>query len=405
MIDQLTRPDESALVPGAVANELDSTALLERARALGSHVWACRDQIERDRRLPAALVSALAEADLFRLLTPRALGGLEVDPLTVFRIVEELARVDGAAGWAVAIGNTGVFTAWLDAEAGEEIVGADPCAPTGGVLAPTGRATIVPGGYRVTGRWGFASGCEYSTWLVGGCLVYEGDQPRRGADGEPEMRTLFFPRADCAILDTWSACGLRGTGSHDFAVHDVFVPRRRSFSRTDPPVQPGPLYRLPLRALLASLLPSVPLGIARGAIEALIELGATKTPSGLRCLLRERGVVQAQLAQAEALLRSGRAFVFETLSDAWAEVLAGRAISIQQHASLRLAATHATMCAAQAVDLMYQAGGGSSVYTSSQLERAFRDVHVATQHMIVAPATYEPVGRVLFGLDPGVTIF
>jgi alkylation response protein AidB-like acyl-CoA dehydrogenase len=147
------------------------------------------------------------------------------------------------------------------------------------------------------------------------------------------------------------------------------------------------------------------LGIARAAIEALIELGAAKKPSGSRCLLRDRAVVQVELARAEALVRSGRAFLFETLSEVWSEVVVGRAVSLQQHASLRLAATHATVCAAQATDLMYQAGGGSSVYASSRLERAFRDVHVATQHMVFAPATYEPVGRVLFGLEPGAPIF
>ena len=404
MIDQLTRPDTTPLVQGAHENEFDSSVLLERARALRPQILACRDHIERDRRLPPALLSALAEADLFRMLTPRVLGGLEVDPFTAFRVIQELARADGAAGWAVAIGNSGFFAAWLDDEAGEEIVGPDPSAPGGGVLAPAGRATIVPGGYQVTGRWQFASGCQYSTWLLGGCVVYDGEQLCGGADGEPETRILFFPRADCEIIDTWSACGLRGSGSHDFAVQDVFVPRRRSFSRTDSPVQPGPLYRVPLRALLASVLAAVPLGIAHGAIEALIELGATKKPSGSRGFLRDRAVVQAELARAEALVRSGRAFLFETLSEAWVEVVAGRAVSLQQHASLRLAATHATVCAAQAVDLMYQAGGGSSVYTNSWLERAFRDVHVATQHMVFARATYETVGRSLFGLEPGVPI-
>jgi alkylation response protein AidB-like acyl-CoA dehydrogenase len=405
MIDQLPRPDEIALVHGAHRTEFDSSALIESARALGPHIYACRDLIERDRRLPPTLVSAMADRGLFRLLTPRALGGLEVDPFTAFRVIEEIARVDGAAGWAVAIGNSGFFTAWVDPEAGEEIVGPDPSAPGGGVLAPTGRATIVPGGYRVTGRWPFASGCQYSTWLIGGCLVYDGEQLRSGADGEPEARILFFPRADCEIIDTWSACGLRGSGSHDFAVHDVFVPRRRSFSRDDSPLQPGPLYRVPLRALLSSVLAAVPLGIARAAIEAIIELGAVKKPSGLRCLLRDRAMVQAELARAEALVRSGRAFLFETLSEVWAEIVAGRAVSLQQHALLRLAATHATLCAAQAVDLMYQAGGGSSVYTGSRLERAFRDVHVATQHMVFAPVVYEPVGRVLFGLEPDLPIF
>jgi alkylation response protein AidB-like acyl-CoA dehydrogenase len=378
--------------------------VVEAARELGAQIWTYRDEIERARRLPPALVDAVAAADLFRLLAPRALGGLEVDLVTAMRVFEELARVDGSAAWAVMIGNSGLFTAWLGMEAGKEIL-TDPCAPTGGALAPTGQAIEIEGGYRVTGRWAFATGCEYSTWLHGGCQVYDGDQPRVGPGGEPVFRTLFFPRADCEIVDTWSAGGLRGSGSHDFQVWDVFVPRRRSFSNADTPVQKGPLYRLPLMALLSSIVPAVALGIGRAAIEALEELARTKTPAASRKLVRERAMVQVQFAQAEATLRAGRAFLFETVSDAWAEVAAGRTISHRQRALVRLAATHAATCAAQAVDLMYQAGGGSSVYTSSRLNRAFRDIHVATQHMAIATTVYEPVGRALLELDPGTPVF
>jgi indole-3-acetate monooxygenase len=381
-----------------------SGTVLEAARDLAAVIPRYRDEIERARRLLQALVDAIAAADLFRLLTPRALGGLEVDAMTAMLVFEELAKADGSAAWAAMIGNTGLFTAWLGVEAGKEIL-ADPCAPTGGALAPTGRAIEIQGGYRVTGRWAFASGCEYSTWLLGGCLVYEDNQPRVGPGGQPEIRTLFFPRADCEILDTWSAGGLRGSGSHDFQVQDVFVPRRRSFSTKDTPIQAGPLYRLPLMALLSSLLPAVALGIGRGAIDALEVLAGTKTPAASGMLLRERAMVQVQLARAEAILRSGRAFLFETISDAWSEVVAERTISHRQHALVRLAATHAATCAAQAVDLMYEAGGGSSVYSSSRLDRAFRDIHVATQHMAIATTVYEPVGRVLLGLDPGTPVF
>ena len=337
-----------------------SCTVLDAARDLGALVWTYRDEIEHARRLPPRLVDAVAAADLFRLLVPRALGGLEVDAITAMRVFEELARADGSAAWAVMIGNSGLFTAWLGLEAGKEIL-VDPCAPIGGALAPTGRAVAIQGGYRVTCHWAFASGCEYSTWLLGGCQVYNGDQPRVGPGGEPEFRTLFFTRADCEILDTWSAGGLRGSGSHDFQVRDAFVPRRRSFASADTPVQTGPLYRLPLMVLLSSMLPAIALGIGRGAIEALGELARTKTPAASRNLLRERVMVQVQIAQAEAILRSGRAFLFEAVSDVWAEAEAGRTISPHQHALVRLAATHAAACAAQAVDLMYQAGGGSSV--------------------------------------------
>jgi len=184
---------------------LDSSrsSMLEVARDVGTQIWAYRDEIDRQRSLPPALIATLADADLFRLLVPRVLGGLELDILTAVRVFEEIAKVDGSACWATLIGNSGLFTAWLDLETGNELIGADPRAPMGGVLAPTGRAVVVPGGYSVTGRWAFASGCEYATWLLGGCQVYEGDRARPGPTGEPELRMLFLPHVDCEILDTW----------------------------------------------------------------------------------------------------------------------------------------------------------------------------------------------------------
>jgi alkylation response protein AidB-like acyl-CoA dehydrogenase len=204
---------------------------IEAARALAPQIQASAEEIERSRRLPLPLVEAMAQAGLFRLWIPRALGGEEADPATLVRVVEEVSQADGAAGWCVAIGGEyGVFGGYLPAPAAQEIYGSDPQVRTAGALRPFGNAVAVDGGYRVTGRWPLGSGCQHSAWIVGGCRILDGDKPRLRSDGPPIVRLLFFPAVDCEILDTWHSIGLRGTGSHDYGVADVFVPAERSLS-------------------------------------------------------------------------------------------------------------------------------------------------------------------------------
>src|SRR6185369_8217171 len=196
------------------------------------------------------------------------------------------------------------------------------------------------GGYRVTGRWPLGSGCQHSAWIVGGCRILDGEQPRVGADGAPVTRILFFPAAECEILDTWHSIGLRGTGSHDYTVTDVFVPAAHSLSFREPPVERGPLYAFPTIALFGAVLAAVPLGIARHAIDILVELAETKIATRSRQSLRGDVLMQSNLGRAEALLRSGRAFLYDALGEAWNIVSAGDALSTAQRATLWLASTH-----------------------------------------------------------------
>src|SRR5271170_8013902 len=192
----------------------------------------------------------------------------------------------------------GVFGGYLPPDAAHQIYGSDPLVITGGAFRPTGQAVVVDGGYRVTGRWPLGSGCQHSAWIVGGCRIFDGDQPRLGADGLPVMRLLFFPAASCEILDTWHSIGLRGTGSHDYAVTDLFVPAAHSLWFREPPVEPGPLYAMPTIALFGAAIAAVPLGIGRHAIDILTKLAESKTASRSRRTLSEDSALQGALGRA-----------------------------------------------------------------------------------------------------------
>jgi len=377
-----------------------STDLIDAAKALAPLIESYREESERERTLPDALVAALAQADLLRIYVPRSRGGLEVDPVTCFRVLEELAKADGAVAWNVmnwAAG--GLYGARLAEPAAREVYGRDPSVVISASLAPKGRAEAVKGGYRLSGRWPLASGCAHASWLVAGSVIIEGGQPRYREDGAPDVRLMFVPRAECNIIDTWYAAGLRGTGSHDFSVQEVFVPEERTFAFPDGPShEPGPLYRGSIFDGLVRIISPVALGIARAALDTFTELAGRKVPTRTASLLRDRATVQAQLAQAEALVRSARALVFETTAATWETLCAGEPLSEEQGALQWLAAVHAATSCAHAVDIVYTLGGATSVYTTSRLERCFRDVHVVSQHVGVAPWQWERVGRHFLGL-------
>lgn len=373
---------------------------LEGVRALGPALRERAGETERNRRVAIDLVHALADTGAFRMCVPRALGGGEVDVATLLDVIETAARADGSAGWIIMIGATsGLVSGYMPPEVAREIYGpADTIA--GGVFAPRGKAVKVDGGYRASGRWPFGSGSEHCRWLLGGCVVIDDGKPVLLGRGIPDSRMMLFPAADVRILDTWDVAGLRGTGSHDLEVSDVFVPAERAVSLVlDRPRADGPLFRFPVFGLLALGIAAVATGIARTAIDELVELAGGKTPTGSKRVLAERGVIQMQVAQAEAALESSRAWLRSTVAEAWDTARSTGAIPVAQRATLRLAATEAVMRSVKAVDLMYEAGGGTAIYAASPLQRCFRDVHVVTQHAMVAQSIYELTGRLLLGLE------
>ncbi len=383
---------------------MSTPSYMDEARALLPTIRAAADQIEQQRRLPVELVRKMAQHGLFRLCVPRALGGGEVDVATMARVIETASEADGSAGWCVMIGVTSsLLAAYLPLSNAAEIYGS-PDGVSAGVFAPLGKAVVADGGYRVSGRWAFASGCQHCDWLMGGCVVMEDGKPRLLPNGAPETRMMLFPAAAVQIHDTWHVSGLRGTGSHDISVDNLFVANERSASFiTDSPRHAGTLYKFPVFGLLALGIAAVALGVARHAIDELCRLAGAKMPSGSRRKLAERPIIQTQVAQAEAQLRSARALLFNTVAEVTAQAESAE-IGIEPRALLRLAATHATDSAVKAVDMMYTAGGGTSIYADSPLQRCFRDVHVATQHMMVAQPTYEVAGRVFLGIETDVSL-
>lgn len=382
-------------------------ALLAEADATAAAIAPRCDEIERMGHLPADLSARFAQAGFYRMLVPRVYGGLEVHPATFVEVVERIARTDGASAWCVMISATAAScSAFLPPEQSAAMF-SDPEVCLAGVFAPRGVA--VPetrdgvDGYRVNGRWQWGSASRNAHFITGGCLVMDAQgQPQKLPNGMPMIRSMVFEPADVALLDTWDVSGLCGTGSTDFEVRDVFVPHVRSYSYlTDTPVD-VPLFAFPRFGLLALGIAAACLGMARGAIDELSLLAGAKKPDASAKVLAQRPAVQQQVAQAQALVRSARAFVGEAIDAAWAAALAGK-VETAHRADLRLAASHAVKSSAQAIDLMYGLGGGSSVYRRSSLQRYFRDVHVATQHMMVGDSTYELIGRLLLGIPTDVT--
>jgi alkylation response protein AidB-like acyl-CoA dehydrogenase len=334
------------------------------------------------------------------------LGGLEVPPLTFYEVVEAIARLDGSTGWCAFIGGSdGLVGASLAPQTAEAMFGHNPQVILAGSVAPAGTATVVAGGYRVSGRWPYASGSQHCTWVFGGCQVLDGGELRLTAPGVPEVRMVLIPATQATILeDTWEVSGLVGTGSHDFTVEQVFVPDAYTW-RFGPglprgPHYQGPLYRFPLVGLFRLPLSAVALGIAQGAIETCLALAPAKRAMVGTGVLRDQPFFQARIAEAVALVRSARTWLHTAVRQAWTSTRTSGTASVAERADLVLAAVHATRSAADAVQLVYTVAGGTANYRHSPLQRALRDVHAVTQHIGAAPQQYEEAGRMLLGLDP-----
>jgi alkylation response protein AidB-like acyl-CoA dehydrogenase len=371
---------------------------LQAARELAPLIRASADDIEAHRELPRALFEAIADAGMFHLAVPRDIGGSEIDFPTYVQVIEELGKADASTAWAVNQGATfATYAARIAPEVAREVWIDTPRSVVANSPAPTAKAVVVKGGYRVTGQQGFSTGCRHASWIAAHTTVIENGEVRL-RDGKPEARYCLLPVQEAELLDTWRTRGMRGTGTHHFEVKDVFVPAERTFlPKGEPQVSGGARYRLPSSGAFASGDAAVALGVARSCLDAFYELAGAKTPRYTANLLREQPLVHVTVGQAEAALRSGRAFLMEAVGEIWHEATSAGEVSMERRAALRLATTHAIRLAAQIVDSVYSAAGATAAFEGNPIQRHFQDIHVITQHVQARLAHYETVGQYWLG--------
>jgi indole-3-acetate monooxygenase len=349
----------------------DQNEIIAAARNLRPLIVAAREEGERLRRVPPHIVDALAGAGLLQMYLPRSMGGPEVPYLTAFQAVEELSQADGSIGWCTTIAtNVSLVMGWLPVEVGREFCGHSANFRAAGSIRPQGRAHVVDGGYRVEGRWDFASGVDHANRLYCTCFVMEDGTPQQTAQGTPRIRAAWLSPHQATIEKTWDTVGMRGTGSHDFIVDNVFVPAEHTCFIGDPACEGGPLY---------------------DSRRIMVTLNVTTVANALG--------IESKLGEAEAILRSARASAIDSFGSLWSAVEAGGDLThpIMQ---ARLAIVHGMRESARAVDRVFDAAGTNAIHKRNPIERYFRDIHVAIQHNAGFLSQYENAGKVLMGVRP-----
>lgn len=377
-------------------------AIMAKVRALGPVIDEAAPEIDRIRDLPAALADTLRAQDLFRLVQPRDYGGIELDPPSLMQVVEEVAKHDASTAWCLGQTNICAYVAgFLPPETVRTIFG-----PRSGIVAwgpGPAQARVVPGGYRLTGKFDFASGSRLATWLGAHVPVIEADGSRRvGPDGKPTITTLLFPKENAEVRDTWQVIGLRGTGSDSYTVTDLFVPEAYSLHR-HPSVRPrvgGKLYVFTQSTLYAPSFAGIAFGIARAFMDAFVRDMKDTTPRGASRSRGENHVMQARVGESEARLRSARTYLLSEVAEIWAEAQDQDVLTPDQLMRIRMASTWGIQSARQVVADLYAAAGALAIFDIHPFERRFRDIHTLSQQIQSRDVHFEAVGRVLFNGDP-----
>jgi alkylation response protein AidB-like acyl-CoA dehydrogenase len=394
----------SATIAPSPATE-GGASLVMRARQLQPLIQSAADRIESEREIPADVLSALYDAGLFRMLIPRSCGGEELDPATFFEVMEAIAMADASVAWCIGQ-NSGVSmaAAYLDPRVAQAIFSNPQAAVASGPPDRNAKAVMVDGGYRVTGNWTFASGSRHSQWLGGHSTVCERDgSPRLGPEGKPlEQRTMLFPKSSATMTDVWQVMGLKGTGSDNYAVKDLFVPEAYSFTRESAADrrESGPLYRFSIFNMFGVAFSAVALGIARKTLDDFITLAKEKVPFTSTALLRDNGLIQSQVGLSEARLQAARTYVLDTFRRLYALLSDGDSLTHEQRINNRIVTTYAIQQAREVVNFVYHSAGATAIFESNPFERRFRDLHTVTQQGQGHYANFEALGQTLLGTPP-----
>jgi indole-3-acetate monooxygenase len=389
-----TRPNTQAAQAADAVN---------RAHGLMEMLRSSADRIEAARAMPPDIVASLHQARLFRLLLPRSLGGDELHLKSLAEVMEVIGGADASTAWCMGqAAGCAMAAAYLKPDVARRFFG-----PADAVLAwgagIQGKALAVDGGYRVSGKWAFASGCANATLLGGHCYVFEKDgAPRKRADGRQADRTVLFVKSKATVHDMWHTIGLKGTASYTYEVIDLFVPQEETIDREEPKevVEPGTLYCFSATLAYAVAFSALMLGLAHSLVRDLKTLAMTKTPRGAPSTLKESPVFQSQLAVLEARLRACRAYLHTTLDAIWKKAEVTREVTIEDAADLKLATTFAINQGIEVATEAYRAAGNNAIFVSNTFERRLRDVFSASQQTQGRPSNFTTVGRVMLGLPP-----
>ena len=388
-----------------VSTDNSAATLLERARQLQPLIEGAADRIEKEREIPAGVLAALHDSRLFRMLIPRSCDGEELEPAAFFEVMEAIATADASVAWCIGQGSgVSMAAAYLKPEVAHEIFGAPDAVVASGPPDRNSKAIVVDGGYRVIGTWTFASGSRHAQWLGGHSTVCERDgSPRLDADGKPlEQRTMLFPKSAATMADVWQVMGLKGTGSDNYSVKDLFVPADYTFTRelAADRRESGPLYRFSIFNMFGVAFSAVALGIARKVLDDFIKLAKEKVPFTSTALLRDNGQIQSQVGLSEARLQASRTYVLETFRTLYAQVAAGGSLTHEQRINNRIVTTYAIQQAREVVNFAYHAGGATAIFESNPFERRFRDLHTVTQQGQGHYSNFEALGQTLLGTPP-----
>ncbi|QDW41474.1 acyl-CoA dehydrogenase [Bradyrhizobium sp. KBS0727] len=376
--------------------------LVERARALQPLIAGDADEIERTRRLTPAVTSALIENGLYRSLLPQSLGGSEAPLETFMQMEEEIAKADASTAWCLGQCSVCAMTAaYLDPDAANEVFNTAPGILAWGAIAHEVQA--VPGGYKASARWDFASGSRQASWLGAHVRVVEADgTQRRKKDGSPEIRTILFPMASATMYDVWDVIGLKGTGTDSYSVDNLFIPEKFAALRDDPTAlrENGPLYKLTTNMVFSMGFGATSLGVARATLDAATDLARGKTPQGLKAM-RDNNAVQGLIGRTEATLRAARAYLYSTAGEVWRDLSRGDPLSEQHRIALRIAATWTIHQSAAVVDTAYHMAGATAVFAANRFERRFRDMHAIAQQIQARDTHYEDAGKAILSASLG----